>query len=126
MWIVNSFVSEHTERTQLGNLMESLLDLHTDFMQKSSFTAFDYNGDFCVSLIQFPEYQTLAEEALSILVHMVTTYLSEKGFSALVDIKTKKRNALLDLDPLMRGALETSTTPCYDAIADQMQEQRRH
>ena len=37
---------------------------------------------------------------------MPTTYLAERGFSVLVDIKTKKRNRLKSIDELMRGALE--------------------
>ena len=63
---------------------------------------------------------------MSILVCMATRYLSEKEFLALIEIKTKKGNALLGLDPLMQGALEMSITTSYDAIADQIQKQRRH
>ena len=50
----------------------------------------------------------LAIQALDILVLNATTYLAEKGFSTLVDIKTNKRNKLLSgtLDQLMRGPLE--------------------
>ena len=37
---------------------------------------------------------------------MPTTYLAEKGFSVLVDIKTKQSNRLKSIDELMRGALD--------------------
>ena len=36
-------------------------------------------------------YRDLAIQALDILVQNPTTYLAEKGFSALVDIKTKQK-----------------------------------
>ena len=37
------------------------------------------------------KYRDLAIQALDILVQNPTTYLADKGFSTLVDIKTKKR-----------------------------------
>ena len=37
---------------------------------------------------------------------MPTTYMSEQGFSCLVEIKIKKQNALTGVDFLMRGTLE--------------------
>ena len=47
----------------------------------------------------------LAIQALNVFVQNPTTYSAEKGFSVLVDIKTKKRSCLLNetLDDLMRG-----------------------
>ena len=47
------------------------------------------------------------------------TYLYELGFSALAEIKPKKRNAMKDVDTLMRGALETR--PCFSQLADELQ-----
>jgi len=35
---------------------------------------------------------------ISVLVHMLTNYLYEQGFSALVKIKSKKRNSIMDDD----------------------------
>ena len=44
------------------------------------------------------EYESIATIAVNKLVMMPTTYLAEKGFSALVDIKNKKRNRLKMVD----------------------------
>ena len=48
-----------------------------------------------------------------------TTYFCEQGFSALVEIKSKKRK---DVDTLMRGALETR--PHFSQLAGEIQQQR--
>ena len=64
-------------------------------------------------------YRDLAIQALDILVQNPTTYLAEKGFSALVDIKTKKRNKLLSgtLDQLM---------PNWSELVNNIQQQISH
>ena len=64
--------------------------------------------------------------AMTYLVRMPTTYLAEKGFSNLVDIKTKKRNQLQDVDSLMRGALESEIKPRFEKIVGTMQQQPSH
>ena len=51
---------------------------------------------------------------------MPTTYLVEKGFSALVDIKNKKRNRLKMVDELMRGVLDEQILPQIEKIAEQI------
>ena len=57
---------------------------------------------------------------------MPTTYLSKKGFSSLVKIKSKKRNAILAIYSLMRGGIEKELTPRYGHIAETMQKQASH
>ena len=52
-----------------------------------------------------------------------TTYLYEQRFSALVEIKSKKINAIEDVDTVMRGALETR--PRFSQLANGIQQQRR-
>ena len=56
--------------------------------------------------------------------HATTAYLCEQGFSTLVEIKSKKRNAIKDVDTLMRGALETR--PRFSQPANEIQQQRSH
>ena len=53
-----------------------------------------------------------------------TTYLYEQGFYALVEIKSKKRNATKDVDTLVLEALETR--PRFSQLADEIQQQRLH
>ena len=70
----------------------------------------------------------LAIQALKVLVQNPTTYLAEKGFSALVDIKTSKRSCVLNetLDDLMRGALEQDIEPNWYEISRNIQQQTSH
>ncbi|XP_045128621.1 SCAN domain-containing protein 3-like [Portunus trituberculatus] len=116
----------NTRLANLESLTPTLLELSTDFAQKSSFHEFSYYGDFWCSLLGIPEYQELARMAMTYLVRMPTTYLAEKGFSNLVDIKTKKRNQLQDVDSLMRGALESEIKPRFEKIVGTMQQQPSH
>ena len=54
-----------------------------------------------------------------------TTYLYEQRFSApIVEIKSKKKNAMKDVDMLMQGALKTR--PRFSQLAGEIQQQRLH
>ena len=101
------------------------MELRTNLNQKVSFQEMDYS-EFWTSLLEFSEYKNLAKKAIAVLVQMPTTYLCEEGFSGLVEIKSKKRNSLLDIDSLMRGGVEKELTPHYVQIAETMQEQASH
>ena len=57
---------------------------------------------------------------------MPTTYLCEESFSNLVEIKSKKRNSIHDIDSLMRGTIEKEIKPRYLRIAETMQQQSSH
>ena len=57
---------------------------------------------------------------------MPTTCLYEEVFSSLVEIKSKKRNSILDIDSLMRGGVEKELTPHCVQIAKTIQEQASH
>ena len=57
---------------------------------------------------------------------MPTTYHFEQGFSALVEIKSKKRNSIKDVDMLMKGAFEIRLLPPFSQLADEIQQQRSH
>ena len=117
-WIIQPFNEEPTED-------EELLELRADLNQKIAFREMGYS-DFWVYLLEFLEYKNLAKSAIDILVQMPTTYLCEEGFSNLVEIKSKKRNSILDIDSLMRGGIEKEITPRYLRIAETMQEQASH
>jgi len=53
---------------------------------RTSFETYLYYGDFSVGLFESPEYSEIALKALQQLVFMTATYMSEKGFSYLVEI----------------------------------------
>ena len=92
------FIDESTED-------EKLLKLRADLNQKVSFREMDYSM-FSVYLLKFSKYKKLTQKAIAILIQMPTTYLCEEIFSNLVEIKSKKRNSLHDINSLMQGAIE--------------------
>jgi hypothetical protein len=75
-----------------------------------------------------PEYADLAERAEKLLTIMPSTWLSESGFSVLVEIKTKKRNRLGDntFDAAMRAALEKVIEPNFERLCQAHQQQMSH
>nr|XP_045596426.1 protein FAM200A-like [Procambarus clarkii] len=117
MWMLYTFTDEGTDNC------DALLELRADYSQKAVFKTFTHPMDFWVTLLDIPEYKDLAEQAIAIFVQMPTSYLCEQGFSSLVLVKTKKRNAILNLDPLMPVALENRLTPRFNLIADKVQQQ---
>ena len=123
LWIVQPFTNEEFH---FGHLTNEFIELRSDLVQKAKFESFKNYNEFWVSLYEVPEYQNLAQKAISVLIRMPTTYLCEQGFSALVEIKTKKRNAIMDVDTLMRGALETRLLPRFSKLADEIQQQVSH
>ena len=111
------------EEFDLGHLNNELIELRSDFVQKAEVKSFKNYNEFWVSLFEVPEYQNLAQKAISVLIRMPTTYLCEQGFSALVEIKSNKRNAIKDVDTLMRGALDSLVFLNY---LMKLQQQRSH
>ena len=95
--IMQPFIDEPTEN-------EEFLELGADLNPKVSFREMDYSM-FWVYLPKFPEYEKLVQKTIAILIQMPTTYLCEESFSYLVEIKSKKRNSIHDIDSLMRGAI---------------------
>ena len=81
MWIINPFIADHLKQANLGELIETLMELHQDFAERASFKTHLYYGDFWVGLLESPEYNKIALKALRKLVMMPTTYMSEKRFS---------------------------------------------
>ena len=73
-------------------------------------------SDFWVHLLDIPEYRSIAEKAICILTPMPTTYLCESGFSCLCKIKSRKRNSITRIDPLMRGAIEQEINPRFELL----------
>ncbi|XP_069182826.1 protein FAM200A-like [Procambarus clarkii] len=105
VWMLNPFTDEGTDQC------DALLQLRADYSQKAVIKTFSHPMDSWVTLLDGPEYEDLAERTIAIVVQVPTSYLCEQGFSTLVLVKIKKRNAILNLDPLMRVALEDRLTP---------------
>ena len=69
-------------------------------------------------------YLLLAKKALEILIPFVTTYLCEKSFSTMVDIKTKKRNRLCCENNLRVAFFKVK--PRISRIVSEMQQHKKH
>ncbi|XP_029654508.1 zinc finger BED domain-containing protein 5-like [Octopus sinensis] len=79
---------------------------------------FDYFNQHNISFkIVFPK---ITDKAMRIILQFATTYLCEKGFSALQNIKTNKRENLLDLDSEMRLALSNIEPDIEKLSADSL------
>ena len=100
---MNPFHFKNYEGYNLDETNKDLLiGLCNDGTKESHFRG-SYS-DFWIKMFHDSEYESLTTITVNKLVMMSTTYLSEKGFSALVYIKNK--NMLKMVDYLMRGALE--------------------
>ena len=99
LWILNLFGKQQPPGP-LGQILKN------DFCQQAFFNRRKDAGFWVEALDE--TNKDLAIQALKVLVQNPTTYLAEKGFSALVDIKASKRSCVLNetLDDLMRAALE--------------------
>ncbi|UYV81214.1 hypothetical protein LAZ67_20000353 [Cordylochernes scorpioides] len=71
------------------------------------------------------DYPLIAKRALNILLQFSTSYLCEFGFSALVNIKTKKRERLINVEDNMRVAL-SHLRPNINEIMKKRQPQISH
>ena len=117
-WILQPFIYDTAEN-------EDLIDLQSDFGMKALFQEKSYS-DFWVHLLDVPEYRSIAENAICILIQMPTTDLCKSGFSCLCEIKSRKRNSITHIDPLMRGAIEQEINPRFEQLVENMQEQKSH
>ena len=82
------------------------------------------------SLITFwsklqPEYPLLSKQALTLLLQSPTTYRCETAFSAMISLKTKARNRLLNLDANLRCCL-SEIVPRFDRLLATKQCQPSH
>lgn len=100
-WVLNPF--GNCEAKGISTLEEEqLIDLREDSVRKTSFVQVEVS-EFWISLQN--QYQELSLKAIKILLPFATSYLCELGFSALTEIKSKKRERLLMVDQEMRVCL---------------------
>jgi len=99
-WVRNPFAVTSDVISHLGSVeQEQLLELQSHRSLK-------------LKLFQFwsfikTEYPIITEIAINILLPFSTTYLCELGFSALTNIKNKKREPLLSVEQEMRVCLSS-------------------
>ena len=73
----------------------------------------------------YGSYPSVAVAALTLLVAFPSTYLCEFAFSSMVQIKTKSRNRLIDLESDLRCAI-TKVEPNIEALVQAKQMQKSH
>lgn len=121
LWIQDPF--NNKDDTNLSSLDEDLLleltnDLSLILIYKNK------------SLMQFwlhvrTEYPNLYNIALQILLPFASTYLCEKSFSTMLNIKTKQRNRLR-INSCLRVALNSTIEARIDKLVERVQQQKFH
>jgi zinc finger BED domain-containing protein 5/7/8/9 len=121
LWIRDPF--NNWDNTMLSPTDEdTLLELTKDSSLKSLFMN--------KSPVQFwikvrNEYKHLFTIAIHYLLPFASTYLCEKGFSTMVNIKTKQRNRL-GIDSCMRIAMSNAIEVRMDKLVNCVQQQKSH
>ena len=73
----------------------------------------------------YGSYPRVAEAALTLLVAFPSTYLCESASSSMVQIKTKSRNRLIDLESDLRCAI-SKVKPNIEALVKARKMQKSH
>ena len=101
--------------------LHEIIELQQSQVQQQFFTTTTLLTFWCHQIVAYP---LLPKKALEILIPFVTTYLCEKSFSVMVDIKTKKRNRLC-CENDTRVAL-SKAKPRISRIVSEMQQHKTH
>ncbi|XP_071053483.1 zinc finger BED domain-containing protein 5-like [Onthophagus taurus] len=120
-WISHPFnIDSFATPDNLSNVeQEQLLELSADGFWKNKHKECSL-AFFWLQMQQL--YQNLTEKVLKHVLPFPTLYLYEVAFSALVDIKSKKRNRILDVEPHLRLKL-TNREPDYNHLASSQHKQ---
>ncbi|XP_029654524.1 protein regulator of cytokinesis 1-like [Octopus sinensis] len=88
-WYINPFETENVNLSQ--EITENLLNLKYDFEAKVIFNKYGYQQFWVTHRKKYP---LLWNEIETLIIAFPSTYLVERGFSAVSNILTKKRNKL--------------------------------
>jgi hypothetical protein len=123
-WIRDPFCEPFRAEVNLTNQLANLLEeLACDGLLRAAFST---NTD----LVQFwskvaAEYPDLSNAALFKLVQSPSSYACEAGFACLLDLKTKKRNRLQNVESHLR-IKRTKFEPRWERLCKKIQEQGSH
>lgn len=120
-WVVNPFKECGGENLE-DELEENLIDLKNDLFFKRVFAEKELS-EFWISLSH--KFPRLSSKAVILLLPFGNSYLCEHGFSALTEMKSKKRERLQMIDQEMRVCL-SKIEPRFNLICDEKQSQRSH
>lgn len=120
-WVINPFME--FEGLNLGDEEEeNLIDLRNDLVYKRIFAEKELS-EFWISL--HCKYPLLSNKAVEYLLPFGSSYLCEHGFSALTEMKSKKRERLRMIDEEMRVCL-SKTEPRISILCAEKQSQVSH
>ena len=127
-WMLNPFLKDNLSFANLTNTeQEILLELHCDSRMKEVYKQ-SSRTQFWSKMYKEEHYKVLASKAIKTLVAFHSSYLSEQGFSQMVNIKNKKRNKLSggSLACCLRIALAKTIQPRFNLIQSKIQQQKSH
>ncbi|XP_076069775.1 protein FAM200C-like [Oratosquilla oratoria] len=104
------------------DIEEQFLDLVHDSAAKAVFAEKSLNAFWATMHGSYPR---VAVAALTLLVAFPSTYLCESAFSSMVEIKTKSRNRLIDLESDLRCTI-SKVEPNIEALVKAKQMQKSH
>lgn len=122
-WIENPFSVDMMSVSLNNDLEDQLIELSCDSGLKTIFHEMSLEM-FWSNIHSKSDYKKLSTEAISSLLIFPTTYLCEKGFSTMTNLKTKARNRL-QVDDDFRVAL-CQLLPRWDHLCNQVQAQVSH
>lgn len=110
-----------------NNEQETLVELQCDSRMKDMYKQLS-RTQFWAKTYKEEHYKSLASKAIKELVSFHSSYLSEQGFSQMINIKNKNRNKLVGgaLSACLRIALTKTVEPRFNMIQRKIQEQRSH
>ena len=120
-WTVNLFGINNTNNFSTEE-EEQLIDLRNDVFFQALFPQKSLD-EFWLSV--YKSYPTIGTKAIKILLPFASSWLCEYRFSALTEIKSKKRERLLGIDDEMQVCL-TMMEPRFDLICSQKQAHSSH
>jgi hypothetical protein len=94
-WVHNPYAVSPKPTNNLPLEKEQLAELQSDRTLQLKYGELSFLKFWMLAKEKYPE---IAVEAVNTLVHFSTTYLNELGFSALTNMKNKKRERLLSLE----------------------------
>ena len=119
-WVRQPFTFSVDKADVNDKYLDEIIELQQSQVQQQLFRTTTLSTFWCHQILAY----LLAKKALEILIAFVTTYLCEKSFSTMVDIKTKKRNRLCCKND-MRVAL-FKVKPRISRIVSEMQQHKKH
>ncbi|VVC34714.1 Hypothetical protein CINCED_3A006759 [Cinara cedri] len=120
-WIENAFTVS-IEELNFNTLLETqIIELSCDKVYENKFKN-ETLVDFCCAV--YNEYPELSINAIKKLLLFPTTYLCEKIFSTIANIKTKQRNRL-DVTHDMRISL-SEIVPQWEILCNSIQNHQSH